>query len=287
MADRKLEQHSINIRGLRTAWLQAHDNNKPILLLLHGYPDTPESWSYQLEHYIDRFCIVAPYSRGTHPSEPAREVRRYDCPSTALDLLAILDKVDSSRKRPVIIACHDMGAPHAWYLSQVLGQRLRGLLVINGLSVAQMAQRFKNPKQHLRSWYMYAFQVPGLPERMLQQWPGKALKLAHRSGGLRPTLRPQIADTVRGLVSPINQYRAHARSLVGALREMPPRLDAPTLALWGEDDPFVSPPQDHEIGMWAKNYQIRVLPGQHWLHRESPELVNQTIDHWLQKEVGI
>jgi pimeloyl-ACP methyl ester carboxylesterase len=280
MATSKLVQRSAKIRGLETAWLEGGNLQGPTLLFLHGFPDTPESWSSQFSHFLDRYHVIAPYSRGTFPSEKSHEIRRYGNASVALDILQLVREAAPNRK--IILVGHDLGAAQAWYIAPMLGDQFAGMIIINGMSVQQMAQRLGRIEQQLKSWYIYLFQLPRLPEILLQRFPGRMIRFAHRKAHLRPDLRPRISNTVRGLVHPVNQYRAHVRSLPFELNDRMPIIQKPVLIIWGESDPFLIIPSKNEIAAYARNAQIRILPGSHWIHREKPDQVNQLIEEFVE-----
>ena len=274
----KLEQRALNIRGLKTAWLEGGNPRGSILLFLHGYPDTPESWSLQFAHFAEDYFVIAPYSRGVYPSATSTKSERFGCPSMALDVMAILRIVNPDSDRDVYIVGHDLGAALAWYLAPMIQPRLKAMAIINGLSVGQMAGRFSELKQHMRSWYVYLFQLPLLPEKFIRLNPGKFVSFAYRKAQLPAPQRPLVQDAVKGLINPINQYRAHVKNLLKAVTERVPRVKAPVLVIWGEDDPFVRPPSKREIAVSARAPKIRILKGSHWVHREQPDLINGLID---------
>jgi pimeloyl-ACP methyl ester carboxylesterase len=280
MASGKLVQRSMRIRGLETAWLEGGNPDGLCLVFLHGFPDTPESWSSQFPHFLEKFHIIAPYSRGTYPSERATEVRRYGNEAVALDVLQLLNEVAPNKK--VILVGHDLGAAQAWYIAPLLSSQLAGMVIINGMSVQQMMDRLGRWEQHLRSWYIYAFQIPRVPEIILRRFPGRLINMAHRKARLRPDLRPRISQTVRGLVNPINQYRAHVRAIPQIAGDRMPIIQQPVLVLWGENDPFLLTPRRSEIAPYARRVTIRILPGNHWLHREKAEQVNQIIEEFVE-----
>src|SRR5687768_17405783 len=116
------------IRGLKTAWLSAGSPDKPIMLLIHGYPDTPESWDFQIAHFQETYQVIAPYARGARPSEKATDLKRYTLDAVSLDLLQILQEVDPEKKRQVVVVGHDIGGPPAWRLAPLLGNRLKALI---------------------------------------------------------------------------------------------------------------------------------------------------------------
>ncbi len=69
-------------------------NDKPILYFVHGYPDTAECWDRQFDFFATDFQVVAPFSRGTRPSDRSPDLRRYGLDAVCLDHLEILNAVD-------------------------------------------------------------------------------------------------------------------------------------------------------------------------------------------------
>jgi epoxide hydrolase 4 len=271
------------LRGLDTAWIERGDAEKPLLLFLHGYPDSPETWDFQIDYFSRRYHVVAPFVRGAGQSEPAKEVARYGRESISLDLLQLLSEVDPSGKKPLVVFGHDLGAVHAWNLAPLLGDRLKGLVILNGLSLAAMSGRLRSLAQHRRSWYIYALQLPWLPEHLIRLFPDGFLDFAHRLGGLPAKSRLRPGQVENCLVHPINQYRAFVREIPAARKQRISRLKAPLMVLWGKEDPFLVTPSAEEWQEAAQNITIRILPAGHWVHRERPDEVNRLIERFLEK----
>lgn len=283
------EQKSRKIRGLETAWLEARPSKErqqdaPILIFLHGFPDTAESWSYQLDHFKGRYWVVAPFIRGAAPSEPGRDLRRYGTSAIALDHLAILTAVDPTKTRRVFIVGHDLGCVHAWSLARLLGPRAAGLVVINGLTVGQMARRLTAPRQLKKSWYMFLMQIPFFPELAVSIAPRKLVALAHAKGELPQEIRPPLRSLVGATVGPLNQYRALAREIPRSILTKEARLVCPVLVLWSARDAFLEPINADEIKPDARDVTIRILPSNHWVQRSNPEQINALIAEFLQKK---
>ena len=271
----------LTTRGLVTAWLEdgpaGPTTGTPVLLFLHGFPDTAEMWSGQLSGLADRYTVVAPYGRGVGPSSPADRRARYAPDSVALDLLAVLAAVDPSGARPVVLIGHDLGTVHAWNLARFLCDRAAGLVLINGLTIAAMMRRLRRPRQLLRSWYMPLMQLPVLPELLAKAAPEPLLALAHWLGGLTRERRPPATAARDALAGPLNQYRVFLAEAPRRLRTVEPRLACPVLVLFGADDAFLLPPRADELAAAAADVTIRILPGNHWLHRTRPAQVNALI----------
>ena len=112
MSPASLSINSAVIRGLKTSWLQSESNEesseksdagaKPIAMLLHGYPDSPECWDLQFSALKKDCEIVAPWIRGAGESESTRQISRYGSTAVVLDHLEILSKVDPDSSRKVL-----------------------------------------------------------------------------------------------------------------------------------------------------------------------------------------
>lgn len=279
-----MNTRSLCLRGLQTAWLEGglSSINAPILFLLHGFPDTPTTWEYQFAHFEKDFQIVAPYARGVGPSESAADLERYAESSTTLDLLQILQEVDPTGKRDVYLVGHDLGVVAAWNLAPLLGERLKAMVVVNGLSLVQMFARRGRIRQHLKSWYIYVFQIPRLPEFLARRFPKPCLAVAHTLGGLPKDRRPTGDEPFYGSVA---HYRAFAREFPWLGSREPVKIAAPVLVLWGSEDRFLLPPTWDELTPFTSRPVSRVIPGNHWIHRERAAEVNEAMDRFFAEGV--
>jgi pimeloyl-ACP methyl ester carboxylesterase len=146
----------------------------------------------------------------------------------------------------------------------------------------------RSPAQMRRSWYIFLFQVPHLPELMIQRNDFASIRASLSAGRLvRPTreeLEPYIdsakrSDSLRGGV---NYYRA-------ALREAPRRrgiravrIENEVLVIWGERDLFLG----RELAMPPKklvpNARVEFLPeASHWVQVDAPSRVNALLVPFL------
>ena len=264
-----------NIRGLNTAWLEAGTAGRPIVMMLHGFPDSAECWDRQIDFFAEDYHVVAPYVRGAKPSEPSRDMDRYSPEAIALDFLDILLEVNPERDQPVFIVGHDLGGVPAWQLARLIQSRAAGLVIINSLTIKQMFRRFKQPRQLLKSWYMLPMQVPKIPELLMRRFPIYFLDAAHSAGELQGAARPGLSSLRGALAGPMNQYRTFLRAIPKELRQKQKRLQTPVLVLWGSDDAFLVPPTLDEMETEAEKVTVRILPGNHWIHRSESVQVNK------------
>lgn len=273
------------LRNLHTSWLESGKNKKTILLFLHGYPDNPEIWSEQIKHFSKNHHVICPYSRGTFASEPGVGLNRFSTHSICLDLLEILSIADPKSKKPITVVGHDLGGAIAWKLATLLGNRLHRLIIINSLSIEQMAARLRSrPEQWVRSWYIFPFLVPKLSEKYVGKFSKQLLPFAYRMGKLPSALRPKTPTTEPFPVATLRLYRALAKEALFARKEQPARIKAPTLVLWGNQDPFLLPPTIGELEPYAEKLLVRILQGGHWIFREDAEKINSLITHFIEEQ---
>ena len=280
---RPLREEVKRIRGLKTGWLIEGNPSGPILFCIHGYPDSPQIWDYQAQYFSKQFLVVRPYIRGVSPSDPSAQKSRYGLHSICMDHLEILQEIDPQSEKPVILLGHDLGAAHAWKLAPFLQSQLRALIVINGPSFSQFLSRWRNPRQWFKSWYMLPLQVPLLPEWVLGKAPRLFTSMAYASGGLKSSLRPLNLPGMNACRDPLNQYRAFLKERSEALMEKRQRITQPVLYLAGNRDRFLEPVKAKEVDREAEKVTIRILEGNHWLHRECQTQVNTCIEEFLKK----
>ena len=259
---------SIECRGLKTSFIKKGQlsKNKPIQFFIHGFPDTPDVWTNQIEYFSKNNLVIAPFLRGLPESPIEKSNERCSRESVGLDHLEILNSVDPEKKQKIQIIAHDIGGPHAWHLARLLGNRLHSLVILNAPELSQMFERINNPAQVLKSWYIAFFQLPVLPELFFKKYGPKALK-TNRS-----------FETITPL---IHHYRQMAKE-VFSLKKARLAKETPVLVLWGNKDPFLLPPTEEELKKLAENFSIRILDGGHWLAAEIPSKINSLIESFLE-----
>lgn len=281
-----IETKQAFLRNLSTSWLEGGKKSGPLIIFLHGYPDGPEIWSKQIEHFTQEYHVICPYVRGTFASEPGTDPNRFSTHSLSLDILEIIKIVDPKGQKEIRVVGHDLGGAVAWRLATYLGPRLSRLVVINSLSIEQMGKRLLNrPKQWINSWYIFPFLIPGLSEKVVGTFSSRLLPWAYRLGGLKPEQFPKMKLKEPFPVSTLKLYRAFAREALNQEKSKPIKIKAPTLVIWGRKDPFLLPPTTQEIEPYTQQLTIRILDGGHWIFRENSELTNELIQNFFNQGV--
>jgi pimeloyl-ACP methyl ester carboxylesterase len=284
----------------------------PLVLLLHGFPESWYSWRHQLPALAAAgFHAVAPDQRGYcqtgPPGVPGRpaEIGDYTMLHLTGDVLALMDALGEEH---AVVAGHDWGAPVAWHAGLFRPDRIRGVIA---LSVPYRPRGSAPPVAALRaalgeSFYMVYFQEPGVADAELARdaratfrnvlyslsgdSPGMSLIPAgggFLDAGAQPAELPgwlteqDIDEYVEeyaeaGFTGPLNWYRNLDRNweLTGAWQHAP--VTVPALFAAGDRDPvigFIS--ADGLADVVPKLTESVILPGcGHWTQQERPAEVN-------------
>ena len=155
---------------------------------------------------------------------------------------------------------------------------------------AKFAEGLKTPQQLAKSWYVFAFQIPWLPEFLFQLNDYQAIENAFLAMAVDKTAfsKEDIdaykdAAAKRGaLTAMINYYRAIFQSLFAGDRQEWRTLDIPTLTIWGENDTALGKELTYGTGSYVRNWQAKYIPNcSHWVQQEQPALVNTYMREFL------
>ena len=263
-----------------------------LALCLHGFPEHSFSWRYQLPMLADLgYQAWAPNMRGYGNSSKPKGVSSYQLDTLVEDIAAIIEA--SGCKETVLIA-HDWGAVVAWHFAINDRLPLSHLIICNVPHPQSMQQAF-SWEQLKKSWYIFFFQIPKLPEFLLGRDNAKGVGEMIRNTFVNPEKFPtEIADVFSrnanqpgALTAMINYYRALLRRGNRSNREGEsfPIIKTPTLMIWGEEDVALSKETTYGTEKYVENFNIRYLPNvSHWVQQESPEEVNSMISAFIKDE---
>jgi pimeloyl-ACP methyl ester carboxylesterase len=97
----------------------------PDIVLLHGFPDTPYSWSEIEAVLVDAgWRVTVPWLRGYH-SDTIVPGRRYDAATLGRDGLGLLDAIGASQ---AVLVGHDWGALVTYFAATLAPDRIRAIV---------------------------------------------------------------------------------------------------------------------------------------------------------------
>ena len=269
------------VNGLSLHIVEAGEDDKPLLVLLHGFPEFWWAWRHQITPLAEAgYHVVVPDMRGYNESEAPQDVAAYALDVLAADVVAIADAFGAQRFH---LVGHDWGAVIGWWVAAHYPERLDRVVLMDGPHPDVWArQAARHPTQALRSTYVAFFQLPWVPEAALGGFDFAGLRAmvqgSAASGAFEPGALDHYAEAWAhpgSLTAMLNYYRA--------LRERPAtgdaaRLAPPTLILWAGDDSFL---ERHvaEAGLaLCDDGRLEIVEGtSHWLHLERPEQVNRRV----------
>jgi pimeloyl-ACP methyl ester carboxylesterase len=266
----------------------AGDAGAPLVLLLHGFPQTSYSWRHQLPALAQAgYFAVAPNQRGYSPRARPPAIDAYATDLLIADARAMVKSLGYQRYH---LVGHDWGGQLSWLLAARHPDELDSLTVLSRPHPAAFAQAMKaDAAQADRSRHHRAFQDANAAQELL----------ADDARRLRGTLRNQgVADadiaaylerlgSFEALDAAINWYRA-PRAVAGALA-LPdvPAVTVPTMYLWGDQDATVGRvAAEATANFVSAPYRFEVLPGVgHFITDQAPERVNELLLQWIRAAV--
>ncbi len=273
-----------------------------LALCLHGFPEHAYSWRFQMPLLAKLgYRVWAPNLRGYGGTDSPPEVSAYKTRTLVEDVAAL---IRAAKPRETLLLAHDWGGALAWSvaLEQARQEKTAGasgqprlidkLVIMNMPHPACFARELRRPPQLFLSWYIFFFQLPWLPERLLRRRNGRATSGVFRSTSKNPQrftdqdLEVYRANAMRpgGLTAMVNWYRAalRGRALTRFSSMQAPVINIPTLFLWGDADTALSFRNTRGTEKYVSDLTFRVFPGvSHWIQQEAPEAVNAMLEAWL------
>lgn len=243
-----------------------------VAMLLHGFPQDRHSWDGVAAALAAAgYRVLAPDQRGYSPEARPAARSAYTLSQLAADVLALADAAGAERFH---LAGHDWGAALAWYMAGHHPGRLISLASLSVPHPQAFSRAFISGSQAVRSWYMAAFQLPGLPELALSRRGGQVMRAALIRTGLDPDSAARYAARAAdpaAMRGPLNWYRA----IPLGLRERTGQSPVPTLFIWSDGDRFVSRAAAGQCNRFVSGpYRFEVLKGtSHWLPEQVPDRV--------------
>jgi len=280
-----LEKTYIETNGIRLHVVQAGPKSGVPVVLLHGFPEFWYGWRKQIPALVDAGCrVIVPDQRGYNLSDKPKGIKAYRVDELVKDILGLIDALDYEK---VNLVGHDWGAGVAWMLAHQHPERLQRLSILNvphPLVMRRFVQR--DFEQMRRSWYIFFFQLPWLPEAGMRadNWRGMARAL--RGSGKIHTFTNEDIERYKeawsqpgAITAMINWYRA-TRYQLNLPKEM--RIKVPTLMMWGMKDAALT----HRMARPSMDYvdegNLILFPeATHWVQHDSADEVNHYLIDFL------
>jgi pimeloyl-ACP methyl ester carboxylesterase len=256
----------------------------PLMLMLHGFPEFWYSWRHQIPEFAKDYKVVALDLRGYNKSDKPQEQSAYVMSEFIKDVEGVIKGLGYNR---CVLVGHDWGGMIAWCFAYAHPEMLERLIVLNIPHPAKFAQGLRTPQQLLRSSYIFLFQLPFLPELLIQSSDYQAIESAFKGMAVNKSAITKAdieayknAASRRGaLTAMLNYYRS---AFTTFFRQDWTLLEVPTLMIWGEDDTALGKELTYGTEEYVRYFKIRYISNcSHWVQQEKPELVNQYMREFL------
>lgn len=296
-----METTFITVNGLRMHVVMDGPKDGEPIVFLHGFPDFWYGWHHQIPFFAAKgYRVIVPDQRGYNLSEKPKRVEEYRISVLATDVNALIEALGYET---VHLVGHDWGGAVAWWVATMFPQRLKTLNILNVPYPTIMAKKLRGGSlpQLARSWYMFFFQIPWLPETLsgIGRFEGFAdtirrsanpgsftdddLKL-YREAWAQPGAMTGMINWYRALLSnPGEAQAARPRNAVKGRFKIP----TPTQILWGEKDLFLE--KDLAVASLAvcEDGEVVYFPkSSHWIQHDEPDDVNRYILEFITRQAS-
>ena len=271
----------IDVNGIRLHYME--EGSGELVILLHGFPEFWFGWRKQIPVLSQHYRVVALDMRGYNLSDKPIGISQYKIDILAKDIAELIRHLGNSE---AILVGHDWGAAVAWATATLYPELISKLGILNVPHPAEMRKALLglNLSQWKKSYYMFLFQIPVLPEwaigRDLTKFFTNAFAKFSPTGDAPP--EQEIQEYVRAysqpgaLTSTINYYRAAMRHMDSL--DFSKQLSMPVLMLWGEQDKALGKELTYNTKQYCKDLETVYDPASgHFIQYDNPELVNRKL----------
>ena len=295
-----MEQVRVKLaNGIELDVVDTGPRHAPVLIFLHGFPDSHRTWRHQIAHLSDRFRCIAPDQRGYRGSSKPKGVENYTPDKLIGDVFQLADALGVG---PFTVVGHDWGGAIAWGVA-IMGQlngRVTRAVVANAPHPTIFPKLlYTNRQQRQASQYFRVFRDPASDELVEQFGLGGVLLKAFGELPENPKMDPAERAALledysnrEASIAMLNWYRASPMEVLDmdAPYEIPagwqppalPRLTIPTLVIWAMDDIALPAANLDGLDEVIADLTLVKVPGcGHFVQWEAPDAVNAALDTFL------
>jgi pimeloyl-ACP methyl ester carboxylesterase len=283
-----LEHHQVPTNGLQLHVVQCGPLDGPLVILLHGFPDFWYGWHKQLRVLAAAgYRVWVPDQRGYNLSDKPSGIRPYTLPTLAADIIGL---IDAAGRPQASLVGHDWGGIVAWHLATYHASRISRAAILNVPHPSVLPVGFvRLPTQLLRSWYVFFFQLPWVPEQMIRRHHWRlgvqGLRAASHPGTFTAAdiaLYKTAWAQPRALTSMLNWYRAFRYGLGQEQEGGPRRVHIPIQIIWGKQDVAL----DARLAVLSQRLcdqaELHYFPeASHWVQHDEAAEVNALLVKFL------
>lgn len=285
--------------GIELDVVDTGPRNGPVLLFLHGFPDSHRTWRHQIAHLSSRYRCIAPDQRGYRGSSKPVGVENYTPDKLIGDVFQLADALGVG---PFTIVGHDWGGAIAWgvaIMGQLNGRVTRAVVMNAPHPVIFPRLLYTNHQQRQASQYFRVFRDPASDELVEQFGLGGVLLKAFGEMPENPKMDPAERAALmedyanrESAIAMLNWYRASPMEVLDmdAPYALPagyqppalPKLTIPTLVVWAMEDIALPAANLEGLDEVIEDLTLVEVPGcGHFVQWEAADAVNAALDDFL------
>lgn len=270
--------------GIRLHYATAGAPGKPLVLLVHGFPEYWGAWEDVLPLLGEDCFAVAPDLRGFNLSSQPKDVAAYHAREIVGDLIQLIGALGYPQAN---VIAHDWGGAACWQLAIAKPALVRKLVIVNSPHPYTFARDLANDGEQQRaSAYMNRLRAPDAEDRLAHNDFERLLGMFKNDDGALPVWLDDArraryrAMWSRGLTGGLNLYRAtplhpptdtEPGAEAVALDKARFTVRVPTLVIWGMLDRALRPSLLDGLDELVPDLRVERLPrASHWVAHEEP-----------------
>lgn len=276
----------VDMNGITLHVVVAGPKDGEPVILLHGFPDFWYGWRKQIDYLAEQgYRVIVPDQRGYNSSDKPQGTAAYNLDQLSADVIGLMDYL---KRDKVFVVGHDWGGGVAWFTANKYPERVKKLVILNVPHHSVFRKYLsENREQQRKSWYMYFFQLPWIPEGVLTVNRAEGLaRTVLKSAQPGAFTDEDLAEYRKAWLQPgamkgmINWYRAAVQTPPEKLNDR--RITVSTLILWGKkDDALNWELAEKSLALCDDGRVIYFENASHWVQREEVEAVNRHISDFL------
>ncbi|XP_058806103.1 epoxide hydrolase 4-like [Phymastichus coffea] len=285
LVDNTFGKHSyIKLKGIKFHYVEAGDKNKPLLLLLHGFPDCWLSWREQIPVLSQHFRIVALDLKGFGDSDKPLNKGSYRIEILLDELKQFIFALGA---KSCSIIGHDLGGLLGWYMAALHDDVLYKFVAISSPHPNFYWNCMSDNTVFSRKWLHFS-RLPFLPEIDVLKEDLSVINDTYKHLHVKEReCENDIVEAYKYAFSrkedwtgPINYFRNLPFTRLGTSNNQ--QIATKSLLIVGNSDPSVSLEDIVHSTEYVEQSSVKVVQGAgHFPHQEKPESVNEAIIKFL------
>ncbi|CAL8116048.1 unnamed protein product [Orchesella dallaii] len=277
----------LRLKDLKIHYVENGDRSKPLMLFVHGFPEFWFSWRHQLKHFSSTHWVVAMDMRGYGDSEKPTSISEYKAEYLVKDVCELIKAL--GRNKCTLVA-HDWGGVVAWSVAAHFPEMVEKLIILNSPHPIAFHKKIKSSiTQFLKSWYVFMFQIPYVPEMLFHTEDLACFERMFGGADNKMNVTEEDLEGYKYTFSrkgawspPINYYRCVLSGKDVLAPVTLPTITVPTLMIWGENDVALDKELPELTREYVTNMEVKYIAnGNHFVQQDKPDEVNQAIEDFI------